>query len=99
KSSPAQQVILDITHTEQAQPLVFSLEPLADTNFSYHWEEDQSTAGTDYSAHINQPLQIEFLNETLEVVDDRPHYSYNTTTIFCSLMAVLIGAKSMLIVC
>ena len=43
---------------------------LLDPNtFVYHWEEDQSTAGYDYSAHVNQPLEVEFLNESVEVSD------------------------------
>ncbi len=37
--------------------------------FVFHWEEDQSTAGYDYSAHVNQPLEVEFLGEPIEVSD------------------------------
>jgi hypothetical protein len=48
----------------------FVLEVVDNNNFSFHWEEDQSTAGYDYSAHINEPLTIEFLEEQLTVVDD-----------------------------
>ena len=48
----------------------FALEALDSNNFSFHWEEDQSTAGYDYSAHINEPLTIEFLDEQLTLVDD-----------------------------
>ncbi len=52
------------------ESLNFELEQIDDSYFSYHWEEDQSTAGTDYSAAINQPLEIEFLEEVVEVIDD-----------------------------
>ncbi len=38
--------------------------------FLYHWEEDQSTSGYDYSAHVNQPLEVEFLDESVEVSDN-----------------------------
>jgi VCBS repeat-containing protein len=48
----------------------FELVALDSNNFSFHWEEDQSTAGYDYSAHINEPLTIEFLDEQLTIVDD-----------------------------
>ena len=48
----------------------FLLEELDSSNFSFHWEEDQSTAGYEYAAHINEPLTIEFLDEQLIIVDD-----------------------------
>ena len=34
----------------------YVLAPLDPHTFVYHWEEDQSTSGYDYSAHVNQPL-------------------------------------------
>ncbi len=49
---------------------VFSLVAIDSENFSFHWEEDQSTAGFDYAANINEPLIIEFLGEPLTIVDD-----------------------------
>ena len=48
----------------------FLLEALDSNNFSFHWEEDQSTAGYEYAAHINTPLAIEFLGEQLVIVND-----------------------------
>ena len=48
----------------------FVLELIDSNNFSFHWEEDKSTAGYEYAAHINTPLQIEFLGEQLTIVDD-----------------------------
>ncbi len=47
----------------------FVLEQLDPNIFVFHWEEDQSTAGYDYSAHVNQPLEVEFLGEPVEVSD------------------------------
>ena len=47
----------------------YVLAPLDPDTFVYHWEEDQSTAGYDYSAHVNQPLEVEFLDESVEVSD------------------------------
>lgn len=48
----------------------FELEAVDSSNFSFHWEEDQSTAGYDYSAHINEPLTVEYLGDDLTVFDD-----------------------------
>ena len=47
----------------------YVLAPLDRHTFVYHWEEDQSTAGYDYAAHVNQPLVVEFLGEPIEVSD------------------------------
>ena len=47
----------------------YVLAPLDRHTFVYHWEEDQSTSGYDYSAHVNQPLEVEFLGEPIEVSD------------------------------
>ena len=64
------------THEE-----LFLLERLATNPFVFHWEEDQSTAGYDYAAHVNQPPQIEFLGEPVDVADDassvRLRHDYN----------------------
>ena len=48
----------------------FELTKIEGDNFIYHWEEDQTTAGTDYSASVNQPVEVEFLDETLTIIDD-----------------------------
>ena len=45
----------------------YVLAPLDPDTFVYHWEEDQSTSGYDYAAHVNQPLVVEFLDEPAEV--------------------------------
>ncbi len=47
----------------------YVLAPVDPDTFVYHWEEDQSTAGYDYSAHVNEPLEVEFLGEPIEVSD------------------------------
>ena len=47
----------------------YVLVPLDPHTFVYHWEEDQSTSGYDYAAHVNQLLVVEFLNESAEVID------------------------------
>ena len=48
----------------------FVLEAIDSDTFVYHWEEDQSAAGYDYAAHVNQPVVVEFLDEQVEVVDE-----------------------------
>ncbi len=48
----------------------YVLAPVDPDTFVYHWEEDQSTAGYDYSAHVNEPLEVEFLGEPIEVSDN-----------------------------
>ncbi len=59
----------------------FVLELIDSDTFVYHWEEDQSVAGYDYAAHVNQPVVVEFLDEQVEVVDEASagqlHHDYN----------------------
>ena len=59
----------------------FRLERLATDPFVFHWEEDQSTAGHDYAAHVNRPPRIEFLGEPVEIAEDsssdRLRHDYN----------------------
>ena len=47
----------------------FVLEPLDADTFVFHWEEDQSTAGYDYSSHVNEPITVEFVDEGTDVRD------------------------------
>ena len=83
KSSLAQAFSLDITRHDPLQAEVhrFVLEEIDSDTFVYHWEEDQSTSGYDYSAHVNQPVVVEFLDEQIEVVDESSanqlHHDYN----------------------
>ena len=59
----------------------FRLEPVAPNPFVFHWEEDQSVAGHEYAAHVNQPVEVEFLDETVAVADPsaaaRLRHAYN----------------------
>ena len=55
-----------------AEDRTFHLEPLAalDTGlFVFHWEEDQSRSGYEYSAHVNKPLDVEFLEQEATAAD------------------------------
>ena len=83
RSSPARSFRIEggghVTDTEEE----FVLEPLDPTTFVFHWEEDQSTAGYEYSAHVNEPLEVEFLDEEVTRVDsssaDQLLHDYNIT--------------------
>ena len=59
----------------------FHLEPLGADSFVYHWEEDQSTSGYEYSAHVNEPREVEFLDEEVTTADssssDQLLHDYN----------------------
>ncbi len=48
----------------------FVMRELDPDVFRYHWEEDQSTAGYDFAAHVNEPHVVEFLGEPVEILDD-----------------------------
>ena len=43
--------------------------PDSATDFSYHWEQDDTTV-SEYSSYINEPLEIIFLDETIIIPDD-----------------------------
>ena len=77
KTSPAR--IVRIPAGGKGKP--FQLERLSTDPFVFHWEEDQSSAGYDYAAHVNQPPRIEFLGEPVDIADDsssdRLRHDYN----------------------
>ena len=83
RSSVAQAFSIDSSQHGPLHPATgrFVLEALDSDIFIYHWEEDQSTSGYDYSAHVNEPVVVEFLDEQVEVVDEssanRLHHDYN----------------------
>ena len=47
----------------------FDLTRIPTDPFVYHWEEDQSTAGTEYSAAVNRPIEVELDGRPTAVVD------------------------------
>ncbi|MBT7477994.1 MAG: Ig-like domain-containing protein [Gammaproteobacteria bacterium] len=47
----------------------FTAIPLPVDRFRYHWEEDVSVSGSEYSAYINQPHQITVLEQQIELPD------------------------------
>ena len=82
-SSLARAFSLDIGQHDSLRDGIdqFVLEAIDSDTFVYHWEEDQSAAGYDYAAHVNQPVVVEFLDEQVEVVDEASasqlHHDYN----------------------
>jgi len=50
-------------------PEPFDLTPIPTDPFVFHWEEDQSTAGTEYAAAVNRPHEIEFEGVPVRVAD------------------------------
>ena len=83
RSSVTQVFRLDITRHDPlaVEVSLFLLEAIDSETFVYHWEEDQSTAGYEYAAHVNEPVVVEFLDEQVEVVDESSanqlHHDYN----------------------
>lgn len=59
----------------------FTLDALPDDSYFYHWEEDPSVAGYEYASYINQPIQVEFLEEEITIIDqasaNKLHHDYN----------------------
>ena len=81
-SSPATQVQSQASaQADSDSENVIELEKIEADSFIYHWEEDQSTAGTEYSANVNQPIVIEFLDQELTPIDqaaaDKLRHDYN----------------------
>ena len=66
RTTPARKVEVP---PQDDEPTPFVLERLTSDDFVFHWEEDQSTAGLEYSSQINTPVKIEFLGEATEVAD------------------------------
>ncbi len=66
RATPAR--LITLPHTDPFEP--FDLTPIPADPFVFHWEEDQSTAGTEYSAAVNRRLEVEFEGETVTVADN-----------------------------
>lgn len=48
----------------------FLLVDIDSNTFTFHWEEDQTTAGYEYAAHVNEPLVVEFQGAPVEVLNN-----------------------------
>ena len=85
RSPPAWSFRVDAGGQVLATNEEFVLYPFDSDTFVFHWEEDQSTAGHEYSAHVNEPLEVEFLDEEVTRVDsssaDQLLHDYNITLV------------------
>jgi len=66
RTTPAR--LIRVPHDGRVEP--FDLTPIPTDPFVFHWEEDQSTAGTEYSAAVNRPHEVEFEGEPVRVADN-----------------------------
>ena len=66
RATPAR--LIDVPYDGRME--LFDLTPIPTDPFVFHWEEDQSTAGTEYSAAVNRPHVIEFEGEAVTVADN-----------------------------
>ena len=67
RSSPARPFRIEGGALISAVSNEFALEQLGPDAFVFHWEEDQSTAGHEYVAHVAAPLEVEILGEQVPV--------------------------------
>ena len=85
RSTPARSFRVEADGRVSTTDKTFFLYPLDSDTFVFHWEEDQSTAGYEYSAHINEPLEVEFLDEEVTRADsasaDQLFHDYNITLV------------------
>ena len=85
RSTPARSFGVEADGRVSTTDKTFFLYPLDSDTFVFHWEEDQSTAGYEYSAHINEPLEVEFLDEEVTRADsssaDQLFHDYNITLV------------------
>ncbi|MCY4119402.1 MAG: hypothetical protein OXG72_00570 [Acidobacteria bacterium] len=59
--------IVDFPFPEVVDRESYEVSRLPADPFTYHWEEDQTTAGTEYSSNVVQPPVVQFDGETVEV--------------------------------
>jgi len=46
-----------------SEELLFQVHQLPDADFLFQWEDDSSSAGVEYSSHINKPVEVEILGK------------------------------------
>ena len=66
-STPAREVNVAASKTYDSQS--YDVEQLPLGPFTYHWEEDQTTAGNEYSSHVPQRREVAFQDKTVSVAD------------------------------
>ena len=85
RSTPARRFRVEADGSVSATNEAFVLYPLDSDTFVFHWEEDQSTAGYDYVSYVNEPIEVEFLDEEVTVADgssaNQLLHDYNITLV------------------
>ena len=85
RSTPARSFRVEADGHVSVTDEPFILYPLDSDTFVFHWEEDQSTAGYDYSSYVNKPLEVEFLDEEATPADgssaNQLLHDYNITLV------------------
>ena len=68
-----QNISISIIDVQEGMDTSIACEQFANyalqNEFRYCWEEDQTTSGTDYSANVISPLEVEFGDETIQIPD------------------------------
>lgn len=49
--------------------ILFKQIPDTAADFIFHWEQDKSISGYEYSSYINEPLQVSFFDEEIKIPD------------------------------
>jgi len=44
--------------------------PDSNTDFVFHWQQDATPSGSEYSSYINQPLDVKFFDDKITIPDD-----------------------------
>ncbi|MCY4012681.1 MAG: FG-GAP-like repeat-containing protein [Gammaproteobacteria bacterium] len=66
-STPARVLKLPFDDVYDSKP--YDVRQLPTDPFTYHWEEDQTTAGAEYSSHVVERRSVDFQGAALEVSD------------------------------
>ncbi len=53
----------------ERQEFAFAELEVSDSAFVYHWEADPTTAGYEYAAHVNEPVQVDLLEQPIARAD------------------------------
>lgn len=55
--------------TPEPREFAFAELEVSDSAFVYHWEADPTTAGYEYAAHVNEPVQVDLLEQPIARAD------------------------------
>jgi len=70
-----------VTVSGASTPVTFTATAVSGDDYAFHWAEDVSVSGSEYSAYVNEAHVIEFLEESITVPDlaaaDKLQHDYN----------------------